>query len=216
MLNLSLFISSEDLILQSETVVIQLLRSELLMMSDLTQPVYLTPEGQPWCFIRVEGEEVSQHEAGREVVRGIRLQYGEFGPAEERLALLSGAGRYNVKMVSQGWGGKKVERLGVWSRADQQSKLFLMTKSGVVTYTRITKVDLLTWLVLLGTNWRVLSGGGGETGERGRRSPLPPHLSHRPPPVRPPRSPAVAHWSSGQWEVHHGPAAGQEPRLGLL
>ena len=49
------------------------------MMSDQAQPVYLTPEGRPWGYIRVEGEEVTRHEAGREEVQGIRLQYGEFG-----------------------------------------------------------------------------------------------------------------------------------------
>ena len=113
-------------------------------MSDQAQPVYLTPEGRPWGYIRVEGEEVSRHEAGREEVQGIRLQYGEFGLAEERLVQLSGGERgerYNVKMVSQGWMGKKIERLGVWRGRGQEVKLFLMTNGGVVTYTRITQVD---------------------------------------------------------------------------
>ena len=75
------------------------MRSELLVMSDLGQPVYLTPEGRPWIYIRVEGEEVTRHEAGRQVVQGIRLQYGEFGLAEERMVQQSGGERgerYNV------------------------------------------------------------------------------------------------------------------------
>ena len=117
-----------------------------MVMSDLAQPVYLTPEGRPWVYIRVEGEEVTRHEAGRQVVKGIRLQYGEFGLAEERMVQESGGEtgeRYNVKMVSQGWLGRKIERLGVWRGRGkgQENKLFLMTNVGVVTYSRITQVD---------------------------------------------------------------------------
>ena len=44
---------------------------------------------------------MTRHEAGRQVVKGIRLQYGEFGLAEERMVQQSGGEtgqRYNVNV----------------------------------------------------------------------------------------------------------------------
>ena len=50
-------------------------------------------------FIRVEGHQVSYHEAGREVFSAMRIEFGEFGAAHDRMTQVSGIKNLNIKLL---------------------------------------------------------------------------------------------------------------------
>lgn len=78
-------------------------------------------------FIRVEGHRVTFHEAGRDVFSAMRIEFGEYGVAPEKMVLVSGVTNLNIKLVvffDQGNPERKVERFGVVSQ--DFSQLFFM------------------------------------------------------------------------------------------
>ena len=82
---------------------------------------------QPWLYLRVSGEAVSVHEAGKEVYHGVRLQQGEFHQVGQRMAELSGAERFNLKMIfNYEEEQHRNETFGV--RSEDGSKLFIMSQ----------------------------------------------------------------------------------------
>ena len=81
---------------------------------------------QPWLYLRVSGEKVSVHEAGKEVYHGVRLEYGEFHSVGQKMAQLTGAERFNLKMIINYEEEKfRVETYGVSS--EDCSKLFILS-----------------------------------------------------------------------------------------
>ena len=81
---------------------------------------------QPWLYLRVSGEKVSVHEAGKEVNHGVRLQYGEFHSVGQKMAELTGAERFNLKLIYNYEEEKhRMETYGVSS--EDCSKLYIMS-----------------------------------------------------------------------------------------
>ena len=76
--------------------------------------------------MRVSGEKVSVHEAGKDVYHGVRLHYGEFHPVSQKMARLTGAQRFNLKLITHYEDEKnRMETYGVSS--EDCSKLFIMS-----------------------------------------------------------------------------------------
>ena len=78
-------------------------------------------------FIRVEGEQVTYHEAGREVFSAMRIEFGEYGAAPEKMTAVSGISNLNIKLLvffDQKNPERRVERFGVVSQ--DFSQLFFM------------------------------------------------------------------------------------------
>ena len=78
-------------------------------------------------FILVEGHQVTYHEAGREVFSAMRIEFGEYGVAPEKMSQVSGINILNIKLLvffDQKNPERRVERFGVVSQ--DFSQLFFM------------------------------------------------------------------------------------------
>ena len=60
---------------------------------------YFTSVRNRNSFLRVEGGQVSHHEAGREVFSAMRMEYGEFGVAPDQMSQVSGINNLNIKLL---------------------------------------------------------------------------------------------------------------------
>ena len=98
-----------------------------------------------WSYIKISGENVEYHEAGRDVFDMITCVMGEFGQADENIRELSEKLNYNVKMVifwDKADSEKKMIKFGVIS--DDREKIFFENsgdRSNVDVYERITEEE---------------------------------------------------------------------------
>ena len=69
---------------------------------------------------------MSVHEAGKDVYHGVRLHYGEFHQVGQKMARLTGAQRFNLKLIiNYEEELHRMETFGVSS--EDGSKLFIMS-----------------------------------------------------------------------------------------
>ena len=60
---------------------------------------YFQPtDGRP-VYLRISGDKVSWHEAGREVYDKVEYELGQYGEAKEELVEVSGSSSYNIKLT---------------------------------------------------------------------------------------------------------------------
>ena len=93
--------------------------------------------------MRVEGEGLSYHEAGRDVETNRSIEYGEFHRADERITALTGKQNYNIKtIIYQGEVEGRWERFGVLTETRHQL-VFLsnINKDQLAVYERISLAE---------------------------------------------------------------------------
>ena len=61
---------------------------------------YQPTDGRP-AYLRIQAEEISWHEAGREVEDIPSYELGQYGEASSELAEVSGLASYNLKLIHE-------------------------------------------------------------------------------------------------------------------
>ena len=98
-----------------------------------------------WSFIKISGDNMAYHEAGRDTFDMITLKLGEFDPTEDKVRELTKKKNYNMKMLII-WDKSNPEntmnKLGVIS--DDRERLYLNNSvdlSKMDVYERITEEE---------------------------------------------------------------------------
>ena len=100
---------------------------------------YRWRDDQRSLYLKVSGPgQVSWQEGGRENAEKLQIEYGDFGPAEERLRESSGVENYNMRLttVIEDW--EDEHNYGIVSSDGETLHLFYATP---MTYVRISEAE---------------------------------------------------------------------------
>lgn len=105
----------------------------------MTEVCYYRLKIKPFAYMRVEGEGLSYHEAGRDVETNRRIEYGEFHRADQRITALTGKMNYNIKTIINTEHLDQMERFGVLTETRHQL-VFLsnINRDQLAVYERIS------------------------------------------------------------------------------
>ena len=100
---------------------------------------YRWREDQRSLYLKVCGPtEVSWQEGGRENRDKLQIDYGDFGPAEERLREMSGLENYNLRLTTLIEDWEDEHNYGIVSSDGETLHLFYATP---MTYVRISEAE---------------------------------------------------------------------------
>ena len=167
--------------------------------------------GKPGYLKVEEDGKVTWREGGRETVENIKIEYGDFKPAEGVLREASGMENYNFKLKILSKNGK-VDWTIFGIVSDDGERLYFLDRNGtgVDIFPRITQEESAE----LGWCW-VKSQPQLTVVSLFRRGPGRPHISpsrslHHP--ATCPGETTLVNWSSGSGQVYNCSTAGQRER----
>ena len=164
-------------------------------------------------YLKVEeADKVSWREGGREAFERMKIEYGDFKPAEEVLREASGIENYNLKLLILNEKKSKVEWTIFGMVSDDGEKLYFLDNdaTGVDIFPRITEekaAELGRCRVKSQSEFRGFPLFRCGPGRPNISSPGSLHC-----PASCPGETPLVNWSSGSGQVYNGSTAGQGER----